>query len=132
MPPGTICNPIFTDEFLEQHGAAKFSSVIMTPNGFLTDEAWMEIVPKLCDGLRHQVRLAGARFGIDAATCDLLLMLLSFDGFNVHNKNLEQLVFFAKRRILALMEDRDSSEINQVIVLGVFEMTLSNVYLMRV
>ena len=107
-------HPDFTDKFLEEQGAAKHSTVIMTPNGFLTDEAWVELSPKLCDGLRYQVERAGATFGIDAETCAQLKILLGFDGFKVHCKNLAQLVQFADNNVLVLLEDRDSSEINQV------------------
>ena len=52
---GTTVNEAFPPEFLERHGAAKYSCVVMTPNGFLTDEAWRIIVPKLIAGLRKVV-----------------------------------------------------------------------------
>ena len=114
LPPGKVCHPDFTDEFLHQHGAAKYSSVIMTENGFLTIEAWQEIVPKLCDGLRLMVEQEGAKYGIDAETCGRLKILLGFDGVGPHWKCLAELVHFAKRNVLCLLEDRDSSAINQV------------------
>ena len=100
LPAGKVPHPDFTDEFLFAHGAAKHSSVVMTPTGFLTDDAWVIIEPKLCDGLRHNVRVAGAMFGIDPATCDLLKILLGYDGFGSHWKNLAQLVNFAKHNVL--------------------------------
>ena len=55
LPGGTRQNQAFTDEFLERHGAVKGSSVIMTPSGYLTDEAWKQIIPKLIMGVRHHV-----------------------------------------------------------------------------
>ena len=97
LPAGKVPHPDFTDEFLFAHGAAKHSSVVMTPTGFLTDEAWVIIEPKLCDGLRYQVEVAGAMFDIDAETCALLKILLGFDGFGSHWKTLPQLVYFATR-----------------------------------
>ena len=114
MPAGIVNNPVFTDEYLVQHGAAPFSSVIMTPSGFLTDEAWSELAPKLVKGLRHQVILAGAEVGIDEGTCNKLLICLAFDGFKSHVKNLAELLLFRDNNIRCLCEGRDSSEINQV------------------
>ena len=96
------------------HGAAPHSSVIMTPTGFLTDESWQQIVPLLIKGVRLKVKVAAARLGIDEATAAKLLIGLSFDGFKAHLKNLMQLTDFADNNILCAVEDRDSSEINQV------------------
>ena len=111
---GKAQNPVYTDAFLEQHGAAKHSTIIMTENGFLTDEAWQQLVPFLIKGLRHAVRMYGRKLGIDPATCDKLTLALTFDGFKSHIKNLSELLLFATNNILAAVENRDSSEINQV------------------
>ena len=107
-------NPDFSDEFLVRHGSAQFSKIIMTESAFLTDEAWKKLVPFLIQGLRHVVREAAAKYGIDAKTADKLLIVLTFDGFKSHLKNLEELVEFADNNILCANEGRDSSEINQV------------------
>ena len=82
-------------------------------SGFLTDESWKEIHPHLTRGIRHVVRVIASKFDIDAATADKLLVGLSFDGFKAHLKNLIELVNFAIALILAMCENRDSSEINQ-------------------
>jgi hypothetical protein len=37
-----------TDKFLIKEGCAKGSTIAMTPNAFMTDEAWKEISPKVC------------------------------------------------------------------------------------
>ena len=116
MPAGKIIHPDFTDEFLEEHGAAKYSAVVMTPTGYMTNDAWEIITPKLCDGLRYQVEQAASDFGIDTETAAKLKILLGFDGFGAHWKTLAQLVHFATHNVLCLLEDRDSSEINQVIM----------------
>ena len=86
----------------------------MTESGFLTDEAWKELVPLLIKGLRLKVREAAAKFGIDAATADKLTIALTFDGFKSHVKNLTELLQFAHNNILTAVEGRDSSQINQV------------------
>lgn len=110
---GKDVNAVYTEEFLEQNGAAKFSMIIMTPTGFLTDEAWQQMEPNLTSGIRHAVRIAANRLGIDSATADRLLVGLGFDGFKVHVKNFVELVNLAAKLILAMVENRDSSEINQ-------------------
>ena len=113
MPPGKFRKEAYTDEFLVSNGAAPFSTIIMTPTGYLIDDAWVEIVPRLTKGLRAVVEKKGAELGIDAATCGQLLIGLLFDGCVVHVKNLEQLINMADENILACNEGRDSSEINQ-------------------
>jgi hypothetical protein len=37
---------------LTKHGAPPGSSVVMTPSAYMTDVAWMDVVPLLCKGLR--------------------------------------------------------------------------------
>ena len=112
---GKTRNPVFTDEFLVEHGAAPFSSIIMTENAFLTDDAWRQLVPLLIKGIRYQVATAAARLcGIDVETAKKLLVALAFDGFKVHLKNMLELVLFAEHNVLCACEARDSSEVNQV------------------
>ena len=114
LPAGKIKNPIYTDEYLERHGAAKFSTVIMTPSGYLTTEAWPILVPRLSKGIRFKVAEVCKRYGISGEKAAKLLVALTFDGFKVHTGNLAELILMADDNILAAVEDRDSSEINQV------------------
>ena len=118
MPAGKMVPEMFTNEFLERHGAAPHSSIIMTPSGFLTTESWCDIVPRMCKGLRAKVVEAAAKYGIDEATANKLLVDLFFDGFGVHTKGLGMLKVFADANFLCACEDRDSSEINQVLVMN--------------
>ena len=113
MPVGKTKNPAYSDEFLRQQGAAEFSSVIMTPSGYLTADAWEIIYPLFIKGVRKVVENACARHGVDAATAALLLIGLGFDGCKIHTKSFICLIKFAASRILCLLEGRDSSEINQ-------------------
>lgn len=110
---GKTNNSLYTQRFLEQNGAGKYSKIIMTPSAFLTDEAWKEIVPLLIKGLRHIIRERATTLGIDGATADRLLLGLTFDGFKCHLKNFAELINMTYANILALVENRDSSEINQ-------------------
>lgn len=113
LPPGKVCKPVYCDQFLLDHGAAPGSTVIMTESGFLTDHAWKEIVPSLIKGIRQAIREHAATLGIDGPTADQLLCGLTFDGFKSHLKNLVELKFMAENNIIAAVEGRDSSEINQ-------------------
>ena len=36
-------NPIYTDEFLVKHGMAPGSTIIMTENAYMTDNAWIAV-----------------------------------------------------------------------------------------
>ena len=113
LPPGKVRNPVFSDEFLRAQGAPPYSTVVMTPNGFLTDEAWVLIVPHLIKGTRAVVTAHAKTLGIDEETANKLLVGMTFDGFKTHLKNLDELINMADANILAVVEGRDSSEINQ-------------------
>lgn len=113
LPAGKRRNDVYTDAFLERHGAVKYSTIVMTETGFLTDKAWKIIVPNLIKGMRKVMSDHAATLGIDLVTADKLLMGLTFDGFKIHLKNLKQLIDMHNKNILALVEGRDSSEINQ-------------------
>ena len=67
-------NPVYTDEFLERHGAKKYSTIVMTPTGYLTAEAWDIIIPLHIKGVRHIVTEECAKLGVDKATADKLLI----------------------------------------------------------
>ena len=112
-PAGKECNPVYTDSFLEQHGAKKYSTVVMTPTGFLTAEAWREIVPRHIKGIWHVVVQACAKLGVDEQTARQLHIAQFFDGFKVHTEEFLQLITFAESNFLCAVENRDSSEMNQ-------------------
>ena len=106
-------NPVYTDEYLVRHGAKKYSTIVMTPTGYLTKEAWAIIVPLHIKSIRHNVRLACAKLGIDKKTADELYVGQFFDGFGVHTKEFLQLILFAESNVLCAVENRDSSEFCQ-------------------
>ena len=106
-------NPVYTDEFLERHGAKKYSTIVMTPTGYLTAEAWDIIIPLHIKGVRHIVTEECAKLGVDKATADKLLIGQFFDGFGIHTKSFIQLILFAVHNFLCAVENRDSSEFAQ-------------------
>ena len=42
----------YTDDFLIKYGCRKGSTIVMTPNTFMTTEAWEQMNPNICCGLR--------------------------------------------------------------------------------
>ena len=106
-------NPVYTDEFLERQGAKKYSTVVMTPTGYLTEEAWATIIPLHIKGVRHILTEECAKLGVDKATADKLLIGQFFDGFGIHTKTFVVLVLFAVHNFLCAVENRDSSEFAQ-------------------
>ena len=105
-------NDDYSDDFLLRNGAAPGSTILMTESAFLCKEAWTQLVPMLCKSLRSIVQDAAQTFGIDAHTASKLKIVLSFDGFKCH-LDPQMLVGFASYNILCLVENRDSSAINQ-------------------
>ena len=106
-------NAVYTDAYLMRHGAKIYSAIVMTPTGYLTKEAWAIIVPLHIKSVRHNVREACAKLGVDEKTADELYVGQFFDGFGVHTKEFLQLIQFAEENVLCAVENRDSSEFNQ-------------------
>ena len=83
--------------------APPFSKIITAPSAYMTDEAWLEIVPLLCEGIRAMPKVSEHPewwFG------------LSLDGYGSHLKE-DALEIFANYRIMVVKEEGDSSQTNQ-------------------
>ncbi len=91
------------NNFARIHKAPTGSYVMMTPNADMTNKAWMEINPSLCDGIR-------AMEGIKNHPG--LWIVLSLDRFGSHlvGKSLE---LFAGHKILVIKEEGDTSQVSQ-------------------
>jgi hypothetical protein len=94
----------FTDDFLHNHGAPKGSSVIMTENAFMTDEAWETMAPLATEGIRSMP------FIDDNPQWWVLEV---FDGFGLHTSGFRALQIRSDRKIRSLKEEADSSHANQ-------------------
>jgi hypothetical protein len=94
----------FTDFFLEKHGAAKHSTIIMTENAYMTDEAWDRMTPKVIEGIRALPFIAEN---------PEWFVLEVFDGFSSHTSGYRACVRRYDSKILALKEEGDSSHVNQ-------------------
>lgn len=52
LHPGQRRDPYYTDKYLMNNGAALGSTIVMTENGFMTEQAWEAITPFQCKGIR--------------------------------------------------------------------------------
>lgn len=80
LPPGVKVKKGFTPAFLKQHGAAHGSCIVMTANGFMTEEAWLKMTPSMIDGIRNMPVIKN--------NPDWWVLLI-LDGFGAHFMNLE-------------------------------------------
>jgi hypothetical protein len=52
LPPGLRVKHGYSDEFLVKYGAPPGSTIVMTPTGYMTEDAWLEMAPTIADGIR--------------------------------------------------------------------------------
>ena len=76
----------------------------MTENGFMTDEAWDELAEDLARGIRALPIIK------DHPTWWVFFTL---DGFHAHKMTLKAQLIFAKYLLMILIEEGDSSHVNQ-------------------
>ena len=76
----------------------------MTPNAFMNEEAWLDIIPKWCKSIQSQ-----------ETTKDHpnWWVLLSLDGFTSHVNMLNTHEIFAEFKILVIKEEGDTSHVCQ-------------------
>ena len=101
---GTKRKHAFSDAFLERHGMAKGSTIIMTENAYMTDEAWLKASRAIVEGYRH---LPYVKENIDWWLLELL------DGFKSHENNLKAHELRAKKKVRSTKEESNSSHANQ-------------------
>ena len=94
----------YTNDFLVRHGAAEGSSIHMTPTGFMTEEAWVELVPHQIKGIRS---IPIIKANPDWKCAELL------DGFGAHFSSVESMQLKADANIICVKEEGDSSHVNQ-------------------
>jgi hypothetical protein len=91
-------------EWMEGKGAPPNSFVVMTPNAFMTHDAWDESAELLAKGIRAMPVIR------DHPTWWVILHLV---GFKSHVMTYEAQKIFAEYRILVVKENAHSSQINQ-------------------
>ncbi len=94
----------FTDKVLLQNGAAPGSTIIMTENAYMTNDAWEEMAPNIVKGIRQMpVVRDNPQWWV----------LEVFDGFGSHLTGLRAMKLRDENKILSLKEEGDSSHVNQ-------------------
>tara|TARA_B110001452_G_scaffold205333_1_gene175349 strand:+ start:90 stop:1757 length:1668 start_codon:yes stop_codon:yes gene_type:complete len=101
---GVRCKSGYNDAFLVKHGAAPGSAIAMTPTGYMTTEAWVELAPKMAYGIRQLPKVCDTP---DWWTVKII------DGFGAHTCSSEAMEVYAKHKILLVKEEGDSSHVNQ-------------------
>ena len=104
LPPGVRRHTGFTDEFLVKNGAAPGSTIVMTPTGYMTEEAWVELAPKMAGGIRAMPIVR------DNPEWWVIKII---DGFGPHTSSIDAMETYYESRILLLKEEGDSSHVNQ-------------------
>ena len=104
LPPGVRRQTGFTDDFLIKHGAAPGSTIIMTPTGYMTEEAWVEMAPHMAAGIRKMPVI------VDNPTWWVVKII---DGFGPHTSSLEAMTIYSEARIILLKEEGDTSQVCQ-------------------
>ena len=88
-------------DFANNFPAPVGSHVEMTPNAYMTDDAWRNICPKLCQGIR-------AMKGV----LDNCWVVFSLDGFGSH-LDAESFMVFHANKILVIKDEGDTSQVCQ-------------------
>lgn len=92
------------NQLVEHYMLPEGSTVVMTASGFMTDDAFNIVAPKLAKGLRA---LKNVQDHPD------WWMILTGDGFHSHKFTIDAQVALRRAKIIHLIEEGDSSQINQ-------------------
>jgi hypothetical protein len=105
LPPGKQRKAGYTDKFLVEFGAPEGSTIVMTPTGYMTEEAWLEMAPTIASGIRKMPII-----------CDNpdWWVLKTIDGFGAHTSSERAMAIYAEHKILLLKEDGDTSHVCQM------------------
>ena len=94
----------YSDALLEKFGSPKGSTFAMTPNGYMNEEAWVEITPKIVSGIRN------CTYVRDMPHWYCLKIV---DGYGPHTTSLEAMRQYSDAKIILMKEEGDSSHVNQ-------------------
>jgi hypothetical protein len=104
LPPGLRCKHGYTDKFLIENGAAVGSTIIMTPTGYMTEEAWDEMAQPMAAGIRQMDVIK------DNPEWWVVKII---DGYGPHVSSVRAMEIYQQHKILLLKEEGDSSHVNQ-------------------
>lgn len=95
----------YTDQFLVKQGAPVGSTIVMTPTGYMTEEAWLEMAPTIAKGIREMPVIR------DRPDWWVLKII---DGFGPHTSSEKAMEIYAAHKVLLLKEDGDTSHVCQM------------------
>jgi hypothetical protein len=106
LPPGAYRKSSYTDAYLLKHGAAPYSTIIMTKAGYMTEDAWVSMAPFMAKGIRE---LPIIRDHPDWWVVKII------DGFGPHTSSVKAMQIYAdaKSKIALLKEEGDTSHVCQ-------------------
>ena len=105
LPPGVRRKTGYDEAFLIKHGAALGSTLVMTPTGYMTEEAWVEIAPSIAAGIRQMPVI---RDNPD------WWVLKVIDGFGPHTSSEKAMAIYMEHKIVLVKEEGDTSHACQV------------------
>ena len=105
LPAGKVRKHGYTDDFLINHGAPTGSLIVLTPTGYMTEEAWLEMAPSIAGGIRRVPVV------VDKPDWWVLKFI---DGFGPHTSSERAMEIYADHKILLLKEDGDTSHVCQL------------------
>ena len=85
-------------DLCKNFNAPKGSKLIMTPIAYMTDDAWLELVPHLCKSIREMNVIKEHQYW---------WVLLSLDGFGSHINVQRAYEIFYAHKILLMKEEAD-------------------------
>jgi hypothetical protein len=105
LAAGKQCKQGYTDAFLKKHGAAEGSTVVMTPTGYMTEDAWLEMAPSIADGIRKMPVIKDVPHW---------WVLKFIDGFGAHTSSAKAMEIYEERKILLVKEASETSHVCQI------------------
>ena len=104
LPAGQRRKAGYTDEFLVKSGAPPGSTIVMTPTGYMTEDAWLQMAPTIADGIRTMPLI-----------CEKpdWWVLKFIDGFGPHTSSEAAMQIYADKKIILVKEEGDSSHVCQ-------------------
>ena len=94
----------YTDKFLVQEGFEEVSTITITQNSYMTEDAWKEMTPNLVEGYSNMEVV------LDHPNQWLIEI---FDVFVVQLYNLEALKHCYDNNIISIKEEGGASHVNQ-------------------
>lgn len=101
---GKVCRKAFSDEYLVSQGLAPGSTIIMTDNAFMTNDAWYEATKAIISGYNQMPVIK------DNPQWSIVEF---YDGFGAHEYEPRALELRERRGMITAKEESKTSHVNQ-------------------